>query len=326
MGTLGRFRAVMAAGAVLVGALTAGAARAGDPPPAPELTPEQKRADALFKEALALLQDNHYAEACPKLEQSEALDPAMGTRFRLAECYEALGRLATAWTLFARVAEDARREHRADREDEARQRADSLRPRVPGLIVVASEKADGINVTLDDKPLARADLGSRIPIDPGPHTIQAVAPGRPAWSDKVTAAEGKTVEVRIPGAAPAAPPPAPSGPGGLRIAGFVVGGLGLAALGAAFGVGAAAKGAWNDALGQCQDGAHDRCTPDGIQRAKDASGLATVATALAIAGGVVTAGGIVMIAIPPRRAAEPAAALSVELVPLPGGLALGGRF
>ena len=50
------------------------------------------RAQALFDEALALMKAGKYAEACPKLEESDQLDPGMGTEYRLAECYESDGK------------------------------------------------------------------------------------------------------------------------------------------------------------------------------------------------------------------------------------------
>ena len=37
------------------------------------------RAQALFDEALVLIKAGKYAEACPRLEESDRLDPGMGT-------------------------------------------------------------------------------------------------------------------------------------------------------------------------------------------------------------------------------------------------------
>src|SRR5262249_24412526 len=59
-------------------------------------TPEQA-ADRLFKEAEVLARAGRYAEACPKLEESERLDPGIGTQFNLADCYERTGRVAHAY-------------------------------------------------------------------------------------------------------------------------------------------------------------------------------------------------------------------------------------
>src|SRR5687767_11951452 len=91
-------------------------------------------AQALFSEALKLMKTRGFAEACPKLEKSQELDPGMGTQYRLAECYEGLGRTASAWALFIEVADDAKRAGIAAREAQSRKRAEALEPKLPGLV------------------------------------------------------------------------------------------------------------------------------------------------------------------------------------------------
>jgi len=75
---------VVAAAAALVA--MGGDARAADAP----------AAQALFDEAKRAMADGRWAEACPKLEESERLDPSIGTAFNLARCYEHVGRIASA--------------------------------------------------------------------------------------------------------------------------------------------------------------------------------------------------------------------------------------
>ena len=62
------------------------------------------RAQHLFDEGFKLLEAGHAQEACPKLEESQRLDPGMGTQFRLAECYEKTARYSRAYALFRDVA------------------------------------------------------------------------------------------------------------------------------------------------------------------------------------------------------------------------------
>ena len=57
----------------------------------------QVAAEALFKEGRTLSASGHISEACPKFEASLHLDPALGTLLNLAECYEKLGKTASAW-------------------------------------------------------------------------------------------------------------------------------------------------------------------------------------------------------------------------------------
>ena len=61
-------------------------------------------ADKLFEEANALAAVGRYAEACPKLAESQRIEPAVGTQFNLADCHEHLGQTATAFALFSEVA------------------------------------------------------------------------------------------------------------------------------------------------------------------------------------------------------------------------------
>ena len=62
----------------------------------------------LFKEARALVGDGKYAEACPKFEQSLALEVGVGTQFNLADCWEHIGRTASAQKLFLGAAASAK--------------------------------------------------------------------------------------------------------------------------------------------------------------------------------------------------------------------------
>ena len=73
-------------------------------------------AQALFDEAMRLMKADQNAAACPKLEESQRLDPGMGTEFRLAECYEKVGKLASAWAKFVSVADSAAVARMSDRE------------------------------------------------------------------------------------------------------------------------------------------------------------------------------------------------------------------
>jgi hypothetical protein len=51
------------------------------------------RAERLFAEASALVAAGKYAEACPRFEESERLDGALGTHYNLALCFEKIGKL-----------------------------------------------------------------------------------------------------------------------------------------------------------------------------------------------------------------------------------------
>ncbi len=50
-------------------------------------TNNRAAAEALFSEGRSLSAKGRYAEACPKFEASQQLDPGLGTMLNLAECY-----------------------------------------------------------------------------------------------------------------------------------------------------------------------------------------------------------------------------------------------
>ena len=54
-------------------------------------------AEALFTEGRALATSGKCAEAIPKFQASQKLDPGVGTLLNLAECYEQVGKTASAW-------------------------------------------------------------------------------------------------------------------------------------------------------------------------------------------------------------------------------------
>src|SRR5687767_12500948 len=79
-------------------------------------------AEVLFSEARALMKDGRWEEACPKLEASHSLDPALGTLLNLAECYAKVGRTASAWLRYREAAAVAVQQGQKEREGIARER------------------------------------------------------------------------------------------------------------------------------------------------------------------------------------------------------------
>jgi tetratricopeptide (TPR) repeat protein len=168
------------------------AARAADPR-------EEQLAQALFEEARGLMDRERYAEACPKLKESQRLDPGGGTLLNLAICHEKEGKLATAKGDYEQALALATRDARKDRQAIARARLAALEPTVPRLSVSVGSAADapGLEVKLDGLVLRRAAWGVPTLVDPGAHRLEASAPGRATWSMPIAirAAQRKSVEV-----------------------------------------------------------------------------------------------------------------------------------
>src|SRR5688572_7702878 len=94
------------------------------------LSERNAAAQALFEQAKALVAQGKVEQACPKFEESQRLDPGVGTQFNLADCYERTGRLASAYTTFMDVAAATRQLGQVDREVVARERASAIKPRL----------------------------------------------------------------------------------------------------------------------------------------------------------------------------------------------------
>jgi hypothetical protein len=302
----GRSRAALLAGALAVGSLLFAT------PVGAQTAEARAAAQALFDEAKELAKDGKFAQACPKFEESQRLESAPGTQFKLADCYEQIGKTASAWANFLEVAATSRRAGQADREQIAQARAKTLEPKLTRLLVsVAADGTPGLEVKRDGNVVKKALWGTPIPVDPGTYRLTATAPGRAPWSKTFdVAGSGWTVTAVVPELAAAGSPSAvtpsdapvtrtrdadatPSpGLGTQRIAGIAVAGIGVVGvgLGAAFGIMAIGKN--NEALENCRT--ETLCSARGLELTNSANSAATVATIGFIAGGAAIAGGAVL--------------------------------
>lgn len=196
----------------------------------------EKAAQEYFVQAMRLMQAKKYADACEKFARSQELDPGMGTQFRLAECYEKLGRLATAYEQYLSVADAAQEAGKKDRETVARKRAEALEPRIARLSIVISPallEVPGLEVVRDGTVVAKELWGTPTYIDPGDHVVIIKATGRVPLESKLWAEGAARLVVNITSLEkppPVAAPPRSKMPAILMAAG---GGLGIV-LGATF--------------------------------------------------------------------------------------------
>jgi hypothetical protein len=216
-------------------------------------------ADALFGDGRQLSAGGRLAEACTRFEASMALVPRLGVQLNLADCYERLGRTASAWVAFGEAAALARR--MADsREAFARRRNAALVPRLSRLTITifAGAPIDDLVVIRDGALVPPAVYGLEVPVDPGEHTIEATAPGRIRWSTRLEVShEGEVVTVAVPDLARARAEAAPLEPIaalGRRQptpATWIVSGVGVAGLGVGAVFGIAARSLWRQASPGC---------------------------------------------------------------------------
>jgi hypothetical protein len=185
-------------------------------------------AEELFRQGQSLMQAQRFAEACPKLAESQRLDPGTGTLLNLGVCHEREGKLASAWAEYNDVLTLAQRDGREDRVAYAKERIAAVEPRLSRLKIELSPGSDvpTLEVKLDGHVVGRPTLGVALPVDPGVHRVAASASGKRPWETSVTIPTGPIeIVVALPAltdatAEPLAPPTpgASSRPGGQRAA------------------------------------------------------------------------------------------------------------
>jgi len=319
---------------------------------------EKIAAEALFDEGKHLMAEGKFAPACEKLEQSQRIDAAVGTLLYLAECYEKSGRPASAWATFREASSEARAEGQLERARVGQERSLRLEPLLVKLTVnVAAEDAAiaGFTVKRATEALPQSLWGASVPVDPGDYVIEATAPGYDSFSGHVTVGkESTSFDVpalhQAPASAVTTPPPAvttqtgtpayvaPSGApppqadagGGMsggRIAGLVIAGGGVIALGigTVFGVNAISKN--DDAKKHCPRG--NLCDdPAGASLSKDANSDAVVANITVGLGAAALVGGGLLYLLSPSKSSTREGAFRV--VPAFSGREVGafaqGRF
>lgn len=344
---------ILAMGAVLLGSM---------PARADVSAADKAAAEALFDHAKSLMKEGRHAEACIKFQESQRIDPGIGTMLYLADCFEKNGQTASSWAVFLEAAAAAKAAGQAEREKKARDRAAALEPRLNRLSITVVPGGDipGLEVKRDGTPISRALWGTPVPLDPGEHTVEASAPGKKPWSQKIkldptsliaTSVVIPTLEdapkpvtpvveppkvdvpkVDVPKTDPVRPPPVRSGPivttresfTPVRIVGgtFLGVGLGTAGIGAILGMVTLLKK--SDA--QCHT--NGICTAEGAKSMNSAIDIAKAANVTLIAGAVAfTTGLVILVATKP---VEPSNNQLLQIGPLIGsgtfGLTVGGSF
>lgn len=173
---------------------------------AADQTGDARLAQALFDEGRALMEQKRFAEACPKLKESQRLDPAGGTLLNLASCHASEGKVATALDEYREALTVATRDGRKDREQIARTNISTLEKDVPRVTVLVPHPLPGIEVKLDTTALAPAAWGVATPVDPGSHVVTAAAPGHATVSVHLEVKAGERKVVEVPRADKAAAP------------------------------------------------------------------------------------------------------------------------
>lgn len=277
------------------------------------------------------------AEACAKFDASYQIDPALGTLFRLADCYDRIGRTASAWALFSEAKARAQAAEQSTREAIAAERVKELEPRLSrlGLNLGASAFLTGLELRLNEVVVPQASWGLALPVDPGEQRVRLSAPGYESWLGTVTVEAGPGVRrVSLPklqrqsatsrsGTGPVfSKDPSESRPYP-RWLGYSVGGAGLVGLGIAGLFGYRAYDLNQQSLEQCSSENANACTRRGDSLRDDAQRAASVSTGLAVAGGALLIGGVTLTLLSPGTEKPAASSLRLRAAASRGGASAG---
>lgn len=304
---------------------------------------DRSLAESLFEQGKQLMDASNYAQACPKLQESQRLDPGGGTLLNLALCHERQGRIASAWTEYKEALGMARRDGRQERIDAAIEHIAALEPKLPYLTLTVPNAVEGEEVKLDGAVVGSAAWGAPLTIDPGTHELTAKAPGKKPWSVALALSPSEKRSVSVPTLEPAEAPAAVASPPATPVAavpqapalrsepksnarsaaGWVIGGAGVVAIGAGSYFGLQTISKRKESTKLCPT--DDSCIGDGVKLNKEAYTNAWLSD-IGFGVGVIALGvGTYLLlsgtgaAEKPATNARRAPALLADGGPLPGG-------
>lgn len=236
---------------LLAAALAPGPARAQQPGDAARMAAAQQRFDRGFE----LFDRRDFATAITEFRASLELAPSPNTRLYVGLCLLQTGALAEAHAELQRAFTEARDRavsdpRYANARNIAERELNTLRPRLGRLVVRADGAPAGATLRAGGVEIFPPMLGLPLYFDPGEVTVTGEAPGSAPFRRTVRLAADVTTEVAVAfeRGATARPPPSSlvtvrtepprrmpvervTG-GGVRTAGYVVGGLGVLGVGA----------------------------------------------------------------------------------------------
>lgn len=338
---------------------------------APSDAPQNAAAvEALFVRAVKDMAAGNHAAARVELEKAVNLAPeaAIGARLKLAECHEKLGELASAWREYKRASEiaagagkgDQRKTEQAEAAQKEAARLEPMLARLTLRLPASLRGIRGLRIEIGKLSVDEADWNQPFLMDRGDHTITLSAAGYKQREIPVSVqADGTEVEVKLPmliadaairaqsttaapthTATPISGQPASLSSGRTKVPGFVLGGMGVAALA----VGGALVGV---AVGKLEE--NERIAPrdargEPICRRNPSAGEDPMCSTLRsnadfvlgpghagigilVGGGVLLGAGVLWLMIPSKKVMDPKTARLVPILSKDrGGLIFSGTF
>ena len=273
-------------------------------------------------EGMKLAEKGDCASAIDKLARAEKLFHAPTTLGRLGECQVQVGKVVEGTENLGRVAREELAPNAPAPFVAARARARKqlalATPKLAHAKIIVRAPADAtVSIAVDSLPVNAANVGEERVLDPGPHLVEASAPGYRKASTSINLREGATEEVTLtliidpeaaraaraaaaaPAAdssssgAPAAPdtkPRAAEQQGPNRTLAYVVLGLGVVGVGVGSVFGLTALSKKSDLTKACPNSTCHTSQQGDLDSAKTSGTISTVA--FAVGGGALILGGV----------------------------------
>jgi hypothetical protein len=271
--------------------------------PTPSAAPNTE-ARALFDKARTAIEKGDVNQACELFEQSQKLDPSIGTEFYLGDCYERQGKKRQAAERFRHVAELASQVGAAEHRTHAIERAQKVEA---NLLQLTLRGAPSDAQILVDGAVFAPNRPTYL--DEGAHSVTVSRSGFVPFSTTVAGRGAVELDLSAAATQPATVPSAGTASGvpaspimPIGIATLAIGGAGLI-VGGAFGVHALVV--YGDSDTECD--ASNACSDIGLELRRDAADSAALSNGFLIAGGITAAAGIVTMIIGATLGDEPSA-------------------
>jgi hypothetical protein len=299
-----------------------------------------------YAEALQRFDARDYEDALLLFREVVLATGSPNARLYVGRSLRELARLPEAYDELRKTLEDATKRAESEAKyvptrDAAAAEVALLERKVARVTIALVDAPAGTVVRVNGAVLPTARLGEPVAVPVGRVQITAEAPGKQAVERSLELAGGASKALALDFAS-SAPVGAGEGPRGgeLRVAGFVVGGLGVVGLGVGAALGGIAAARFDEVKAACGG---QRCTDAGFAAPIDEGrSLQTGANVSLVAGGALALAGLGMIVFggprapardgsargPSSRKTAGPPALVPFLVPTPrgGALTLGGRF
>jgi hypothetical protein len=294
-----------------------------------------------FRRGLALEAAGDWSGALAAFKDVALVKSTPQVRFHIAQCEEKVGQWVQALGSYRLASYEAHQAKVKDVEAASETALKALEPKIPKLTIRRGEGAAVATVIMDGREVAATMIGTEMAANPGPHRIEATAPGREQVVIEINLAESeaKAIDLVLPPVKVAEPvkpveekkkvveaPPPPKGTSPVRITGYVLTGLGVAGLavsGLSFWQRQSAISELDAACGPDRQS----CPPD-LTGTRDRGQLfSTLGMATLIGGGACLVGGVTMIiAAPSSTAASPTVGVAPFAGPTTAGATVLGRF